>query len=144
MPMPRPPAGGMACLRARTKSSSILAIDSSSGSPGELAAEKLLLQERVVELGVGVGQLHALDEQLEPLGHRRVRGLALGQRADRRGIVDHEDRTGQAILDHLLEELARDHVGILARRGDSRSSARALIDAKSAGSTPACSASSSA
>src|SRR5208337_2662586 len=33
MPMPSPPAGGMACLRARTKSSSILAIDSSSGNP---------------------------------------------------------------------------------------------------------------
>ena len=33
MPMPSPPAGGIACLRARTKSSSILAIDSSSASP---------------------------------------------------------------------------------------------------------------
>ena len=42
MPIPRPPAGGIACLRARTKSSSILAIESSSLLAGELLAEKLL------------------------------------------------------------------------------------------------------
>ena len=42
MPIPRPPAGGIACLSARTKSSSILAIESSSAQAGELLAEKLL------------------------------------------------------------------------------------------------------
>src|SRR5439155_15958292 len=33
MPMPSPPAGGMPCFSARTKSSSIFAIDSSSDRP---------------------------------------------------------------------------------------------------------------
>ena len=50
---------------------------------GELLAEQLFLQARVVELGVGVGQLDPLDEKLEPLGDGRVRRLALGERADR-------------------------------------------------------------
>ena len=73
MPMPRPPAGGIACFRARTKSSSILAIESSSFWPASWLLEERFLQERVVQLGVGVGQLHPVDEQLEPLGHGRVR-----------------------------------------------------------------------
>ena len=72
------------------------------------------------------------DVKLEPLGDRRVRGLALGQRADRGRIVDDEDRAGQAVFDHLLEELAGDDVGVLARRGDSAARRRwALIAAKS-------------
>ena len=118
MPTPRPPAGGIACFRARTKSSSILAIESSSFWPASWLAEQLLLQDRVVQLGVGVGQLHPVDEQLEPLGDRRVRRLPLGQRADRGRVVDHEDRAVEAVLDDLLEDLADDDVGVLAGRRD--------------------------
>ncbi len=84
------------------------------GQAGELLAEELFLQARVVELGVGVGQLDALDEKLEPLGDRRVRRLALGERADRRGVVDDEDRPCQVIFDDGFEKLAGDDVGVLA------------------------------
>ena len=87
---------------------------------GELLAEQLLLQDRVVQLGVGVGQLHPVDEQLEPLGDRRVRRLPLGQRADRGRVVDDEDGPVEAVLDDLLEDLADDDVGVLARGRDAR------------------------
>ena len=114
MPMPRPPAGGIACLSARTKSSSILAIESSSRRPASCLRKSCFLQARVVELGVGVGQLDAVDEQLEPLGDRRVRRLALGERADRGRIVDDEDRPFQVIFDDGFEQLVGDDVGVLA------------------------------
>ena len=43
-------------------------------------------------------------------------GLPLGQRADARRIVDHEDRAHQGVFDLLLEHEALDHVGVLADR----------------------------
>ena len=72
------------------------------------------LQPRIVELGIGVGQLDPLDEKLEPLGDRRVRRLALGERADRRGIVDDEDRPFQMIFDDGFKKLVGDDVGVFA------------------------------
>ena len=45
----------------------------------QLLAEGLLLQDRVTQLGVGVGQLHPVDVQFEALGHRWVVALALGE-----------------------------------------------------------------
>ena len=79
-------------------------------------AEKLFLQVGIVQFGVGVGHLHALDEQLEPLGNRRIAGLPLGQRADARRVVDHEDRARQGVFHLLLKHEALDHVGVLAGR----------------------------
>ena len=68
-----------------------------------------LLHVWVVELGVGVGQLHAADKQLETLGDFRLVGLALGQRAEARGIVDHEGGLDQVVLDgffpHAVEQV---------------------------------------
>ena len=96
------------------KSWSILAIESSSFWPCKLRAEELLLQVGVVQLGVGVGDLHALNEQLKPLGDGRVVALALGQRADAGRVVEHEDRARELVLDLLLKDLALDHVGMLA------------------------------
>ena len=70
--------------------------------PGKLGAEERLLEQRVVQLGVGVGQLHAPNEELEPLGDRRVGGLPLGQGADRGRVVEDEDGPFEPVLDDLL------------------------------------------
>ena len=53
----------------------------------KLRLEQLLLQVGIVQLGVGVGDFHAVDEQLESLGDGRVVCLALGQRADAGRVV---------------------------------------------------------
>ena len=63
---------------------------------GELLRKSLLLHDRVVQLGVGVGQLHAVDEQLEALGDGRVARLPLGQRAERGRVVVDEHRARPA------------------------------------------------
>ena len=54
--------------------------------------------------------------QLEPLGHGRVVGLALGERADAGRVVDHEDRPDERLLDLRFEDFALDDVGMLAGR----------------------------
>ena len=115
MPMPRPPAGGMRVLEGPDEVVVHLGHRVLGLLAGELAAEELFLQERVVELGVGVGQLDPVDEQLEPLGDRRVRRLPLGERADRGRIVDDEDRARQGGLRRRASNssLAID-VGVLA------------------------------
>ena len=46
-----------------------------------LLREAVELHDGVVELGVGVAELAAVDEALEALGHRGVAGLLLGERA---------------------------------------------------------------
>ncbi len=128
---------------ARMKSSSILAIDSSAGSPASCLRNSSSCKPGIIELGVGVGQLDPMNIELEPLGHGRVRRLALGERAKRRRVIDHEDRPAQVVLDHGLEKLSRHDHRVLAgrRRGPPRP--RALTCSKSPGSMPAYSARSS-
>ena len=118
MPMPRPPAGGIPCLSAADEVVVHLGHRILLLLARELVAEELLLEVRVVELGVGVGQLDAADVQLEAFGDGRVGRLALGQRADGGRVVDDEDRAGELVLDDGLEQLAHDDVGVLARGGD--------------------------
>ena len=86
--------------------------------PRQLRFEQLLLQPGVVQLGVRVRQFHPVDEQLEPLGDLGLTGLALGQRAHRGGVVDHEDRSRQVRFDHLFEDVVDDHIGVFPRGGD--------------------------
>ena len=64
--------------------------------PGQLRAEQFLLQVGVVQFGVGIGDFHALDEQLKPLRNSRVVTLSLRERADARRIIHDEDRARQA------------------------------------------------
>ena len=72
-----------------------------------LVAEPGQLVDRVVQLAVGVGQLAAADDELEPLDQGRVVAVGLGQRRDLARVVD--ARTSGAIelgLDLLVVELA--------------------------------------
>ena len=77
MPIPRPPAGGMRVLQGADEVVVHLGHRVFCLLAGELLLEEGFLQERVVQLGVGVGQLHAVDEQLEPFGHAGLRALRL-------------------------------------------------------------------
>ncbi len=86
--------------------------------PRQLSAEQFFLQVGIVQLGIGVGHFHALDEQLEPLGDGRVVLFALGKRADARRIVHHKDGTGKGVLYLRLEHFVHHHVGMPPRRLD--------------------------
>ena len=81
---------------------------------GELRLEQFFLQVGVVEFGVGVGQLHAVDEQLEPFGDGRVVAFAFGQRANAAGVVDHKDRADQGVFDLGLEDFVFDDIRVAA------------------------------
>ena len=72
MPMPSPPGRRHAVPQGAHEIVVHLGHRVFLRQPGELLAERLLLRDRVVQLGVGVGQLHAVDVQLEALGDRRV------------------------------------------------------------------------
>ena len=87
------------------------------GLEGGLLLEALELVDRVVQLGVGVRQLLAGDEELEPLGERVVVAAALGERGHLHGIVDDEGGLDEV----LLAVFAEDGVNELAHahfRGD--------------------------
>src|SRR5438046_2772525 len=88
MPMPRPPAGGMPWRRARTKSSSIFAIDSASGRLADavqvvdgnadvlleqLCVRRPLPRRRVVDSQVAERQLHPGSKTLDA-GHDEAFG----------------------------------------------------------------------
>ena len=94
------------------------------GLAGELRFEQLFLQVGVVELGVGVGDFHAVDEQLEALGDRGVIGLALGERADAGRVVDDEHRADERLLDLGLEDFALDDVWVFAGRFEAEQSSQ--------------------
>ena len=72
MPMPMPPAGGMPTFSGPHEIVVHLRHRVFFRQAGELRAEQVFLQPRVVQFGVGVRHFHAVDEQLEPLGDRRV------------------------------------------------------------------------
>ena len=80
------------------------------GAETALGLEALALVDRVVEFGVGVGELPPSDEGLEALYEGGVVGLALGEGRDLDGIVDQEGRLDEVGLnevgDEEIEELA--------------------------------------
>ena len=96
------------------------------GQALQLGAEQGLLQVGVVQLGVRVGHLHPLDEQLEALGDVRAAGLALRERADGGRVIQHEDRPAELVFHLPLEELILEHVDVLAAGGDARLLGRRL------------------
>ena len=71
---------------------------------GVLGGEALALVDGVVELGVGVAHLPAVDVELEALDLGRVAGLFLGQRADLDGMVHDEGGLDHLVLAELVEE----------------------------------------
>ena len=78
----------------------------------KLGSEQLVLEQWVVEFGVGVGQFHAVDEQFESFGDLGIVSLPLGQRAEAGGIIDDENRSDQRVLNGLLEDLVDDDVRV--------------------------------
>ena len=71
------------------------------GEPGSL-------NFRVVQFSVGVGNLHARGEGLEPLDVSRLVGVSLGQGRHVLGVIDQEGWLNQIRLDvhgqHLVDE----------------------------------------
>ncbi len=70
---------------------------------GHLGVEALGLILGIVELGIGVGDLAATNEQLEAVGYVGVAIVAPGQRRDLERILGDEGRLFQLVLDQLLE-----------------------------------------
>ena len=68
------------------------------GQSGQLLAKRRLLHDRIVQLGVGVGQLHAENIELETLGNGRVAALAFGERTERGRVIVDKHRAGQLVL----------------------------------------------
>ena len=81
-----------------------------------LLVEALGLDVRVVELGEGVGQLHAGDVELEALGEARVRRVLLGQRRHLHRVMGEEGRLHQLLLRRRLEQGGQ-QVAVVARLG---------------------------
>ena len=81
----------------------------------DLRLKTLALIEWIIQLGEGVGDLPSGNIKLEPVGQRRVRILATGQRGDLNGIIGDDSRLHQLGLDSLFEDFVQDRhqVGIL-------------------------------
>ena len=62
MPMPRPPAGRHTVAQSPHKVVIHLRHRVFFFEPGQLGAEQFFLQIGVVQLGIGVGYFHAVDE----------------------------------------------------------------------------------
>ena len=69
-----------------------------------LSGEALALVDGIVELGVGIAHLPAVDVKLEALDLGRVIGLFLGQRADLDGMVHDEGGLDHLVFAELVEE----------------------------------------
>ena len=73
------------------------------------------LVERVVQLGVGVGELGAADEELKALGEVGLRGFPLREDRDLDGVVDDEGRLLEVLFDEFVVERDEDLApGVLA------------------------------
>ncbi len=69
-----------------------------------LGGEALALVDGIVELGVGVAHLPAVDVELEALDLGRIVGLFLGQRADLDRMVHNEGGLDHLVFAELVEE----------------------------------------
>ena len=58
----------------------------------------------IVQLAERIGELGAVDEQLEALGEARIVTVRLGERRQRLGIVEHEGRLDQRRFERVLED----------------------------------------
>ena len=72
-----------------------------------VALRALILEPRaliigIVELAERVGELGAIDEQLEPFGEPRIATVRFRERRERARIVDHEGRLHQRRLERVL------------------------------------------
>ena len=72
---------------------------------GPLGVKGAPLLRGVVELRVGVDQLHAGDEKLEPFGQVRPVPVALGQRAHAHWVVEDEGGGLKVRLHQVAEQL---------------------------------------
>jgi hypothetical protein len=90
-----------------------------------LLGKVLALHTRVVQLGVGVADLLAADEELEPLGHADERAVRLGERRHDLGVLGDEGRVQALRLEELAHELVEQ-----ARRRARRGALDALGDAE--------------
>lgn len=81
----------------------------------ELIEEAAFLVDWVVELREAIGQLAAVDEELEAVGDARVFRIALRERRDLRRMARDERRLHQCLLDLLLEGLVEDAADAVAR-----------------------------
>ena len=97
----------------------------SAGLGRGLLLEPKPLRRRVVELGVGVADLAAVDKQLEALSHPWLVPVPLGQRAHRLRVVADEARIHELALEELAHELVQQ-----ARRGPGRGALDAALDAE--------------
>ena len=70
----------------------------------DLMLEAFDLVERVVQLGIGVGELGAADEELKTLGEVGLRGFPLREDRDLDGVVDDEGRLLEVLLDERVVE----------------------------------------
>ncbi len=70
---------------------------------GHLRHETLGLVFRVIQLGVGVGDFTATDEQFETVGNVRVIVVATGQRRHFERVLGNEVRLFQLVLDQFFE-----------------------------------------
>ncbi len=73
----------------------------------ELLAEAAILLDGVVQFRIPVVEFHLADEELEPVGKRRVPLHRLGQRAQLRRVVRDERRVDEVRLHELLQERVR-------------------------------------
>ena len=104
MPKPMPPGRGHAVLqRPDVVGVERMGLLVARGALPHLVLEAAPLIVGVVELAECIGQLAAHDEELEPLGERRIDAMLLGQRGERLGVVKHEGRLHQVRLEHDLE-----------------------------------------
>ena len=115
MPKPMPPVGGMPISSAFRKSSSVwLASSSPCGQQLLLGLETLPLVDGVVELGVGVGHLPAVHEELETLYIVGIARLLLGQRGNLHRVIHDKGGLDQVLLRKLLEEQVQDIALLMA------------------------------
>jgi hypothetical protein len=72
-----------------------------------LLGKVLALHTRVVQLGVGVADLLAADEELEALGHAWKRAVPLGERRHANRVVHQERRRVEGVLEEVPAGRAR-------------------------------------
>jgi len=58
----------------------------------DLSKEKILLDEGIIEFGIGVTELVIFDEKLKPFGESRFRSMIFGQRGHELRMFNDEGR----------------------------------------------------